>query len=105
MAEWLMATRWGESRCLAISHKPSAIPRVLLGPRTQSLLGVARFGNVIELVAEPRQAERPVAAADRGGLVDAVAPPEDVLHRQHQQIGAAGAQSLEQRIANRHTNR
>ena len=53
----------------------------------------------MEPVGGPREHVCPVAVADRRGQVDAIAPPEDILHRQQHQVRAGVVEFVEDAIA------
>ena len=68
-------------------------------PRAQARLPLAGFRHLVQSIDRPGQPEGPVAIVDGRGLVDPIAPAEDVLHRKQHQIGTRRQQHLEQRVA------
>ena len=57
-------------------------------------LALSRFGDVVELIDRPGQAERPVLVVDRRRLVDPIPPAEDESSIRARGLPAASASTL-----------
>ena len=69
-------------------------PFVLLTPLPEFFLAFLRLRLFVQPVAWPRQPIRPVVVADRRRHVDAIAPAEDILHGQQQQVRSRAEQAF-----------
>src|SRR5437762_689332 len=74
-------------------------PAVFPCPLPQLRLPLACFGFIVEPIARPRQAERPVVLADGRRRIDAIRPAEHVLNRKQQQLRSRREQRLKQHVA------
>src|SRR4029450_12414492 len=81
------------------------LPAVLVGERAQERRALLRLRSDIEILNRPGQPPRPVLLVDDRRHVDAVAPAEEVLERDDDEVRAGTEERAEQRIAGAGTER
>ena len=74
---------------------PPGIPR----EAAEKCGALACFGQRDQIIDRPGQPPRPVLVVDDARQVDAIAPAEQILERDDDDVGPGAEQRLEQRIA------